>query len=67
MPWQRWRATGHPVQTEFLAMKGLSAWLHTRGYGSIRSRKQALPYTGLPTACLTARNPGILTTLRMLG
>ena len=53
-----------PVQTEFLAMKGLERMVHTLDMVN-RSRKQALPYTVVPTL-FDRRTKASLTTLRML-
>ncbi|WP_022963800.1 ParA family protein [Halopseudomonas pelagia] len=53
-----------PVQTEFLALKGLERMVHTLDMVN-RSRKQALPYTIVPTL-FDRRTQASLSTLRML-
>jgi chromosome partitioning protein len=53
-----------PVQTEFLALKGLERMVHTLDMVN-RSRKQALPYTIVPTL-FDRRTQAALTTLRSL-
>ncbi|WP_193074821.1 ParA family protein [Pseudomonas sp. FME51] len=53
-----------PVQTEFLAMKGLERMVHTLNMIN-RSRQQALPYTIVPTL-FDRRTQASLNTLRML-
>jgi len=53
-----------PVQTEFLALKGLERMVHTLNMVN-RSRKQALPYTIVPTL-FDRRTQASLNTLRLL-
>ncbi|MFT6430973.1 MAG: chromosome partitioning protein [Halopseudomonas sp.] len=53
-----------PVQTEFLALKGLERMVHTLDMVN-RSRKQALPYTIVPTL-FDRRTQASLSTLRSL-
>jgi len=53
-----------PVQTEFLALKGLERMVHTLGMVN-RSRRQALPYTIVPTL-FDRRTQASLSTLRKL-
>ncbi|SDR96261.1 chromosome partitioning protein [Halopseudomonas xinjiangensis] len=53
-----------PVQTEFLALKGLERMVHTLNMVN-RSRKQALPYTIVPTL-FDRRTQASLSTLRVL-
>ncbi len=53
-----------PVQTEFLAMKGLERMLHTLNMVN-RSRRQALPFTIVPTL-FDRRTQASLSTLRTL-
>lgn len=53
-----------PVQTEFLAMKGLERMLHTLNMVN-RSRQQALPFTIVPTL-FDRRTQASLSTLRTL-
>ena len=53
-----------PVQTEFLAMKGLERMVHTLNMVN-RSRKQALPFTIVPTL-FDRRTQASVSTLRML-
>ena len=53
-----------PVQTEFLALKGLERMVHTLDMVN-RSRKQALPYTIVPTL-FDRRTQASLSTLRVL-
>ncbi|PRB82268.1 ParA family protein [Pseudomonas sp. MYb185] len=53
-----------PVQTEFLAMKGLERMVHTLNMVN-RSRRQALPFTIVPTL-FDRRTQASLSTLRML-
>ncbi|MFX5291006.1 ParA family protein, partial [Acinetobacter baumannii] len=53
-----------PVQTEFLAVKGLERMVNTLAMIN-RSRKQALPYTIVPTL-FDRRTQASLSTLRIL-
>ncbi|MGI3131131.1 MULTISPECIES: ParA family protein [Halopseudomonas] len=53
-----------PVQTEFLALKGLERMVHTLNMVN-RSRKQALPFTIVPTL-FDRRTQASLNTLRLL-
>ncbi|HDZ55261.1 MAG TPA: ParA family protein [Pseudomonas xinjiangensis] len=53
-----------PVQTEFLALKGLERMVHTLDMIN-RSRKQALPFTIVPTL-FDRRTQASLSTLRVL-
>jgi chromosome partitioning protein len=53
-----------PVQTEFLALKGLERMINTLAMIN-RSRKQALPYTIVPTL-FDRRTQASLSTLRLL-
>ncbi len=53
-----------PVQTEFLALKGLERMVHTLNMVN-RSRKQALPYTIVPTL-FDRRTQASLNTLKVL-
>lgn len=53
-----------PVQTEFLALKGLERMVRTLGMVN-RSRRQALPYTIVPTL-FDRRTQASLSTLRQL-
>jgi chromosome partitioning protein len=53
-----------PVQTEFLALKGLERMIHTLNMVN-RSRRQALPYTIVPTL-FDRRTQASLSTLKVL-